>query len=77
MSQIVRMYNVEDIGPVVPVASVGRVLRELQRDGVTLDALVDVIDAFSEAGAEVANLRPVRLAPTVPGGGVVPGIATI
>ena len=77
MSQAVLIYNIEGFGPIMSVDVIRRSLRELRDSGINHPALLASIETVEELVLEGLTLPTVRLTPVVPGGGVVPCLATI
>jgi hypothetical protein len=77
MSQTVQIYNIETLGPVVPIDAIRQVLRGLPDSTLAHPAMVTAIELVSELVGIGRALPPVRLRPGVPGGGVAPTVVGI
>ncbi len=77
METEIQVYNVDTMGPVVSLYAVKWMLQDVVDSGVGGARLRCAIMSVDRILSEASLERPVRLAPSVPGGAVAPMIARL
>lgn len=73
----VPVYNVVELGPVVPLNILKRLMQDLSDTGFGGNKMARTVRMVGEIADIAAHETPVRLTPSVPGGGVEPFLASI